>query len=293
MLDQAIYSEYRPLIFSIAYHMLGSAADAEDVVQETFLRWFQAEDVKHPKAYLTTIATRIAIDHLRSARVRREQYFGEWIPEPLLTEDGAWHAETKDALSLAVLTLLEQLTEAERAVFVLREVLAFSYEEIATIIDKTEASCRQLLSRARKHVQANQPRFEVSPQRRAEVAAEFFRVFEDGETAGLVKLLADDVVFHGDGGGNGWGIKQPVVGKLQVTRFLGGLLRQLERLQVRLEPAEINGAPGALVLTADGALVNVLSLDIVDGRIGAFRSVINHDKLGHLGRLADLDALVP
>jgi RNA polymerase sigma factor (sigma-70 family) len=262
-------------------------------VQETFLRWLQAEDVRHTKAYLTTIATRIAIDQLRSARVKRERYFGEWIPEPLLTEDGAWHAETKEALSLAVLTLLEQLTEAERAVFVLREVLAFSYEEIATIIDKSEASCRQLLSRARKHVQENRPRFEVSPQRRAEVAAAFFRVFEEGETSGLVQLLADDVVFHGDGGGNGWGIKNPVVGKLQVTRFLGGLLRQSERLQVQLEPAEINGAPGALVRTADGALVNVISLDIADGRIVAFRSVINQDKLRHLGPLADLDALVP
>ena len=291
-MDQETYSEYRPLIFSIAYHMLGSAADAEDVVQETFLRSLQAEDVRHTKAYLTTIATRIAIDQLRSARVKRERYFGEWIPEPLLTQDGAWHAETKDALSLAVLTLLEQLTEAERAVFVLREVLAFSYEEIATIIDKSEASCRQLLSRARKHVQENRPRFEVSPQRRAEVAAEFFRVFEDGETEGLVKLLADDVVFHGDGGGNGWGIKNPVVGKLQVTRFLGGLLRQSERLQGHLERVEINGAPGALVRTADGALVNVISLDIADGKIIAFRSVINHDKLGHLGPLADLDALL-
>lgn len=292
-MDQAIYSEYRPLIFSIAYHMLGSAADAEDVVQETFLRWFQAEDVRHPKAYLTTIATRLAIDHLRSARVRRERYFGEWIPEPLLTEDGAWHAETKDALSLAVLTLLEQLTEAERAVFVLHEVLAFSYEEIARILDKSEPNCRQLLSRARKHVLAGQPRFEVSASRRAQVAEQFFRVFETGETAGLVQLLADDVVFHGDGGGNGWGIKHPVVGKLQVTRFLGGLLRQLVRLQGRLEPAEINGGPGVLVRTADGALVNVISFDVVDGKIAAFRSVINHDKLRHLGRLADLDALVP
>ena len=292
-MDQETYAEYRPLIFSIAYHMLGSAADAEDVVQETFLRSLQAEDVRHPKAFLTTVATRIAIDQLKSARVRRERYFGEWIPEPLLTEDGAWHAETKDALSLAVLTLLEQLTEAERAVFVLREVLDFPYEEIAKIIDKSEANCRQLLARARKHVQANRPRFEVSPQRRAEVAAEFFRVFESGETAGLVQLLADDVVFHGDGGGNGWGIKQPVLGKLQVTRFLGGLLRQQERLQVHLEPAEINGTPGALVRTADGALVNVISLDIADGRIVALRSVINHDKLRHLGPLADLDALVP
>lgn len=292
-MDQELYSEYRPLIFSIAYHMLGSAADAEDVVQETFLRSLQAEDVRHPKAFLTTVATRIAIDQLKSARVRRERYFGEWLPEPLLTEDGAWHAETKDALSLAVLTLLEQLTEAERAVFVLREVLDFPYEEIARIIDKSEASCRQLLSRARKHVQANQPRFEVSAQRRAEVAAEFFRVFESGETAGLVQLLADEVVFHGDGGGNGWGIKQPVVGKLQVTRFLGGLLRQLDRLQGHLEQAEFNGAPGFLVRTADGALVNVLSLDIADGRVVALRSVVNHDKLRHLGRLADLDALVP
>ncbi|MFC7624670.1 RNA polymerase sigma factor SigJ [Microlunatus sp. GCM10028923] len=292
-MDQEHYAEYRPLIFSIAYHMLGSAADAEDVVQETFLRSLQAEDVRHPKAFLTTVATRIAIDQLKSARVRRERYFGEWIPEPLLTEDGAWHAETKDALSLAVLTLLEQLTEAERAVFVLREVLDFPYPEISKIIDRSEASCRQLLSRARKHVQANQPRFEVSAQRRAEVAAEFFRVFESGETAGLVRLLADDVVFHGDGGGNGWGIKQPVIGKLQVTRFLGGLLRQQDRLQVHLEPAEINGTPGALVRTADGALVNVLSLDIADGRVVAFRSVINHDKLRHLGPLADLDALAP
>ncbi|WP_152364234.1 RNA polymerase sigma-70 factor [Microlunatus speluncae] len=292
-MDQALYADYRPLIFSVAYHMLGSAADAEDVVQETFLRALQAPEIQHPKAYLTTIATRIAIDQLRSARVKRERYFGEWIPEPLLTEDGAWHAETKDALSLAVLTLLEQLTEAERAVFVLREVLDFPYQEIAKIIDKSEASCRQLLSRARKHVQADQPRFEVSPQRRAAVAEQFFRVFESGETAGLVQLLADDVVFHGDGGGNGWGIKSPVIGKLQVTRFLGGLLRQQDRLQVHLEPAEINGAPGALVRTADGALVNVISLDIVDGRIAAFRSVINHDKLRHLGPLADLDTLVP
>lgn len=292
-MDQEIYAEYRPLIFSLAYHMLGSAADAEDVVQETFLRSLQAEDVRHPKAFLTTVATRIAIDQLKSARVRRERYFGEWLPEPLLTEDGAWHAETKDALSLAVLTLLEQLTEAERAVFVLREVLDFPYPEIAKIIDKSEPTCRQLLSRARKHVQAHQPRFEVSPERRAKVAAEFFRVFESGETAGLVQLLADDVVFHGDGGGNGWGIKHPVLGKLQVTRFLGGLLRQQERLQVHLEPAEINGTPGALVRTADGALVNVISLDIADDRIVAFRSVINHDKLRHLGRLADLEALVP
>src|ERR671935_2961360 len=212
-----VYDKLRPLLFSIAYRMLGSASEAEDIVQEAFLRFHRAteegEKIDSPKAFLSTVTTRLSIDHLRSARVRRESYTGTWLPEPLVTgeePDVADHAETADSLSMAFLVLLESLSPVERAVFLLREVFDYPYSEIAQVIGKSEDNTRQLAVRARRHVEDRKPRFEADRKARDELAGRFFAAAEEGDTEGLVKLLADDVVFYGDGGGKGPAIVKPL-----------------------------------------------------------------------------------
>jgi RNA polymerase sigma-70 factor (ECF subfamily) len=293
-----IYEELRPLLFSIAYRMLGSASEAEDIVQDAFLRFHQAakeQKIDNPKAYLAQITTRLSIDHLRSARVRRESYTGTWLPEPLLTEevpDAAQHAETADSLSMAFLVLLESLSPVERAVFLLREVFDYPYDEIAETIGKSEDNTRQLAVRARRHVEERRPRFEADKKARQELAGRFFAAAQDGDTEGLMKLLADDVVFYGDGGGKGPAIAQPLYGREKVGRFLGGLLRQAERMDVMLEPAEVNGEPGAIGRAPDGSIASVLSMQIADGQIVSMRSVVNPEKLGHLGPVTNLYELM-
>lgn len=293
-----VYEELRPLLFSIAYRMLGSASEAEDIVQEAFLRFHQAqkeEEIDNVKAFLSTITTRLAIDQLRSARVRRESYVGPWLPEPLLTEsvpDASQHAETADSLSMAFLVMLESLSPVERAVFLLREVFDYPYDEIADVIGKSEDNTRQLAVRARRHVEERKPRFEADKQAREELAGRFFAAAQEGDTEGLLKLLADDVVVYGDGGGKGPALQKPLYGAEKVARFMLGLMRQVPRLEITLEPAEVNGEAGFISRDKEGRVVSVLSVQIADGKIISLRSVVNPDKLAHLGPVADLGEML-
>lgn len=283
----ARHDELRPLMFSIAYRMLGQVSEAEDVVQNAWLRMQTDETVvRSPEAYATTVTTRLAIDQLRSARARREAYVGAWLPEPLLTTpadaDPAARTETADSVSMAFLVLLESLSPVERAVFLLREVFGYGYDQIAAVVEKSEPNCRQIFARARARVDERRPRFEVSRAHRDELARRFFAACEQGDMAGLERLLADDVVFYGDGGGKAPAVRRPVEGRVQVLRFLGALLRQGAAQGARIEPVEVNGQPGAQLIGGDGRLVSVLALDIADGRIQAMRNVLNPDKLRHL-----------
>jgi RNA polymerase sigma-70 factor, ECF subfamily len=286
-----LYGELRPLMFSIAYRMLGSASDAEDIVQEAFLRFHRESGkgtaIDSPKAYLSAITTRLSIDHLRSARFRRERYFGTWLPEPMLTDpeaDVTQHAETADSLSMAFLVLLESLTPVERAVFLLREVFDYEYEEIATVVGKSEENCRQIAVRARRQVEAKRPRFEASRKRREELARRFFEAVVKGDAQGLVELLAADVVVYADGGGRAPAFPRPVHGRERAARLLLGPTARGERLGViGMRTVTINGQPGALFLDRDGRPVVVVTLDIVDEVVQTVRAISNPEKLRHLG----------
>jgi RNA polymerase sigma-70 factor, ECF subfamily len=283
-------AELRPLLFSIAYRMLGSATDAEDIVQEAFLRFHRetaaGTQVESPKSYLSAVTTRLCIDHLRSARVRRESYVGTWLPEPLLTEetsDAERHAETADSLSMGFLVLLESLTPVERAVFLLREVFEYDYDEIASIVGKSEENCRQISVRARRQVQAGRPRFEASRAQRDELARRFFAAATEGDVEDLVSLLAADVVAYADGGGKAFAFPKPVHGRAKVVRLLQAGAAQGKRLGVvAIRLAEINGQPGALFLDADDVAIAAVSLDIVDGQVQTMHAVSNPEKLEHL-----------
>ena len=288
-------AEHRPLAFAIAYRMLGSVAEAEDVVQEAFLRLHRARQggvvVESPKAYLAALATRIGIDQLRSARVRRERYFGTWLPEPVLGEGEPamdQKAERAESVSMAFMLVLEALSPVERAVFLLREVFDYSYPEIAGIVQKSEENCRQIFARARRHIDAGKRRFEPSPGKRAEIADRFFAACHEGELSGLVELLAADAVFYGDGGGKAAALTRPVAGADRVARLLAGLFSKLGAAGARVEQAEVNGQPGAKILDGRGRLVAVWSLDTADGRVQCIRSVVNPDKLRHLGPVSAL-----
>jgi RNA polymerase sigma-70 factor (ECF subfamily) len=294
------YDTLRPLLFSIAYRMLGSVAEAEDVVQEAFLRYHRLGDeeraaIESPRAYLSAVATRLAIDGLRSARVRRETYVGEWLPEPLLTDttaDVARQAEDADSLSMAFLLVLERLSPVERAVFLLHDVFDYGYDEIARIVGKSEANCRQLAVRARRHVEEHRPRFDASPQERDELAARFFAAVGDGDLDGLVELLAADVEVHGDAGGVSPAWSQAIVGSDRVGRLFAGLGRVALEIGLTVRRAEVNGQPGALVADARGGIVYAMSLEIAGGRIQTIRAVRNPAKLEHLGPVADLRELL-
>jgi RNA polymerase sigma-70 factor (ECF subfamily) len=295
------YEHLRPLLFSIAYRMLGGVAEAEDIVQEAFVRYHGAlhdrpDEVESPRAYLSAVTTRLAIDHLRSARVRREQYIGEWLPEPLLTDetaaDGARYTEEADSLSMAFLLVLERLGPVERAVFLLHDVFDYGYDEVAGIIGKSEDNCRQLASRARRHVEEEKPRFEASRRQREELAARFFDAVGDGDIDSLVELLAADVVVYGDGGGKRPSWPRPILGRDRVLRLLVGMGTDARELGMSIRRTEVNGQPGAMFVDRAGRLINVMSLDIVDGVVQTVRSVINRDKLRHLGPLSDLEELL-
>jgi RNA polymerase sigma-70 factor (TIGR02957 family) len=291
-----LFEELRPAAFAIAYRMLGSVSEAEDVVQEAFLRLHrmlrEGERVESPRAYLATVVTRLCIDQLRSARARRERYVGEWLPEPLLASDEAdpaRHAEVADSLSLAFLVLLESLSPEQRAAFLLREVFDYPYEEIARIVGKSEDNTRQLVTRARRQVQEGRPRFEASRERREVLARRFFAAAVDGELEALEELLAHDVVLHGDGGGKAPALAHPVHGRAKVARTLLAWFRAAARIGgVSLQAAEVNGQPGALLLDPEGRLVTVLAVDVADGQVQAIRSIVNPDKLRHLGPTANL-----
>ncbi|MFD8793052.1 RNA polymerase sigma-70 factor [Streptomyces vinaceus] len=289
------FEELRPLLFSIAYRILGSVGEAEDAVQETWLRFDgSATRPTSTRAFLSAAVTRIAIDVLRSARVRREEYVGPWFPEPLLSdpyEDPARSVELADSVSMAALLLLERLSPLERAVFVLREVFAFGFDEIAAAVGRSEAACRQLLVRARRHMREGRPRFETARAEREELAARFFEALREGDVGGLQELLAADVSMVGDGGGKAPQLARAVVGAQNVARLLAAVYPRLAGLGLTFEPREINGQPGAVVHDRDGKVLQTLALDVLDGRIQAVRSVINPDKLGHLGPVADAWAI--
>jgi RNA polymerase sigma-70 factor (ECF subfamily) len=295
---QPVYEELRPLLFSIAYRMVGSTGDAEDIVQEAFLRFHRearrGTQIASPKAWLSTVTTRLAINHVQSARVWRERYVGTWLPEPLVTEPEpaeARHAETADSLSLAFLVLLESLGPVERAVFLLREVFDYGYEEIAAVVGKSPDNCRQIAVRARRQVQARKPRFEASHRKRQELARRFFEAVEADDTQGLVRLLAADVVVYGDGGGKAPASLRPVYGRERVVQLMGQFRPWwFQRLGVRsVRYAEVNGQPGALYLDPDGRPVAVVSLDIADDLVQTVRTITNPDKLRHLSLPTDSD----
>ncbi len=277
------HEELRPYLFAIAYRMLGSVAEAEDVVQEAFLRYHEAGvEPESPKAYLATVTTRLAIDQLRSARARREVYPGEWLPEPLVDDEAVRHAETADSLSLTFLHLLEKLSPVERAVFLLREVFDYPYEEVARIVGKSPDNCRQILARAHRHVQEGRRRFDVSREERDEVARRFIAAWEEGDTGRLVALLAADATVYGDGGGKAPAIPAPLVGAERVAKALIGWGRQARKHGVVHRPALVNGEPGLVFYGPEGRALWVAALEIADGVVVAVRSVLNPDKLVHV-----------
>ncbi len=285
------FQQLRPLLFSIAYRILGSVAEAEDAVQETWLR-YQASPTQptSARAFLSAVVTRISIDVLRSARVRREEYAGPWLPEPLLTdpyEDPERSAELADSVSMAALLLLERLSPLERAVFVLREVFGFGFPEVASAVGRSEAACRQLAVRARRHMDAGRPRFEADRREREKLAARFFGALREGNVESLRELLAADVQLVGDGGGKAPQLARSIIGAGKVARVLASIFPWLVSIEVTLEPREVNGQPGAIFRDRDGKVLYTLALDMLDGRIQTIRSVSNPDKLKHLGPVAD------
>jgi RNA polymerase sigma-70 factor (ECF subfamily) len=277
------YDELRPYLFAIAYRMLGSVAEAEDVVQDAFLRYEEADaNADSPKAYLATVTTRLAIDRLRSARARREVYPGQWLPEPMVDDDAARHAETADSLSLAFLHLLEKLSPLERAVFLLREVFDYPYDEVAAIVDRTPENCRQILVRAHRHIDEGRRRFDVSREEREEVARRFLAAWEDGDTESLVALLAADATVYGDGGGKAPSVPVPLVGAERVAKALVGWGRLAREHGLVHRAMLVNGDPGVVFSAPDGKVVWVSALEIAEGVVVAVRSVLNPDKLAHL-----------
>jgi RNA polymerase sigma-70 factor (TIGR02957 family) len=289
------FEELRPLLFSIAYRILGSVTEAEDAVQETWLRFDgSATRPTSTKAFLSAAVTRISIDVLRSARVRREQYVGPWLPEPLLDDpyqDPARSVELADSVSMAALLLLERLSPLERAVFLLREVFAFGFDEVAAAVGRSEAACRQLLVRARRHMEDGRPRFEADRHERELLATRFFDALKDGDVDRLQQLLAADVQLVGDGGGKAPQLARAILGADNVARVLGAVFPWLIRIDVTFEPHEINGQPGAIFRDRDGKVLYTLVLEVLDGQIQTIRGVINPDKLGHLGPVADAWAI--
>ena len=291
MTRDAEFEELRPLLFSIAYRILGSVSEAEDAVQETWLR-YQASPTQpaSAKAFLSATVTRVSIDVLRSARVRREEYTGSWFPEPLLTDpysDPERSAELADSVSMAALLLLERLTPLERAVFVLREVFGFGFDEIASAVGRSEAACRQLAVRARRHVDAGRPRFEADRREREKLAVRFFGALREGDVAGLRELLAADVQLAGDSGGKAPALPRSIIGAGKVARVLTSVFPSLVQIEVTLDLREVNGQPGAIFRDRNGRVLFTMALDILDGQIQAIRSVSNPDKLRHVGPVAD------
>ena len=271
------YEALRPLAFAIAYRMLGSVAEAEDVVQEALLRLHRAEAVEHPKAFVATVVTRLSIDQLRSARARRETYVGPWLPEPIVTES----RPDDESVSMALLVTLERLNPVERAVFLLHDVFDYGYDEIAEIVGKSRENCRQLALRARRHVEARRPRFEPSREQREALAARFFEAIREGDLDGLVSLLAEDAVATGDGGGKAAARKTPLHGGAKIARFMLGLMRLAERDAYEFEFCELNGEPG-VIFREDGAVIGTLIVEVTGEKVTATRSVVNPDKLRHL-----------
>ena len=296
---ERLLDELRPVAFAIAYRMLGSVSEAEDVVQEALLRVYQAlqagEQIVSPRAFVATVTTRLAINELRSARARRERYVGEWLPEPIITDgedDPARHAETADSLSLAMLVLLESLSPEQRAVLLLHDVFGYGHAQIAQIIGKSQDNVRQLAIRARRHIKQRRPRFQTTREQQQELARRFFQAAEDGDLRGLEALLAHDVELTGDGGGKVPALARSLRGRTRVARTLIDWARLSTRLPgVSLRPVQVNGGPGALWLDAQQRLIAVVALEIAGGQITSISAIVNPDKLAHLGPVADFTSL--
>jgi RNA polymerase sigma-70 factor (ECF subfamily) len=297
-MTEDLLEELRPSAFAIAYRMLGSVSEAEDVVQEGFLRLHRAreggERIESPRAYLSTVVSRLSLDQLRSARVQRTTYVGDWLPEPLVAspdDDPARQVEMADSLSLAFLVLLESLSPEQRAAFLLREVFDEPYDRIADVVGTSAQNARQLVARARRHVAERRPRFEASDEQHEQLATRFFAAAEDGDLQALEDLLAHDVVLQGDGGGKAPALARALHGRTKVARTLIAGLRAAGRFGFTSRRAQVNGQPGSLFFDREGRLAGVMVLDIAEGQIQGVRSVVNPDKLGHLGPVSDLRAL--
>jgi RNA polymerase sigma-70 factor (ECF subfamily) len=290
------YVDLRPLLVSIAYRMLGTVSEAEDLVQEAFVRYQRAladeTAIESPKAYLSAIVTRLSIDHLKSAKVRRETYVGEWLPEPLVTDEGAGdpaeRAELDESLSMSFLALLERLTPVERAVFLLHDVFDYDFDEIGRIVRKSSATCRQHAVRARRFIAENRPRFDADETQRAELMGRFLAAAEQGDVNGLIEVLAEDAIVYGDGGGKVPQWYAPVTGAVNVAKLFATMGRQLRRLGSTFEPHLVNGQPGMIFRGPHGGVMSVMSFEVVDGRVATIRSVVNPDKLKHLGPVESL-----
>ena len=296
---ERLLEEMRPVSFAIAYRMLSSVSEAEDIVQEALLRLHRVlengEQINSLRAFVATITTRLAIDELRSARVRRERYVGEWLPEPILTagtDDPAQRAEMADSLSLAMLVLLDSLSPQQRAVLLLHDVFDYDYARVAEIVGTSQDNARQLATRARRHVEQRRPRFEASRQQHLELGRRFFAAAQEGDLAGLEALLADDVVLTGDGGGKVPALARSLRGRNRVARTLLNWMKIGARIPgVHLQPAEVNASPGALLLDGQGRLIGVWVLEIGPRHIERISSIVNPDKIRHLGPTADLNSL--
>lgn len=281
----ATFDQYRSLLFSVAYRMLGSVADAEDMLQETFIRWQQVpdEEIRSPRAFLVTIISRLCINQLQSARVQREEYVGQWLPEPIITGPGSDPLETirvDESLSMAFLVMLERLTAIERAVFLLREVFEYEYSEIAAVLGQSETNCRQILSRAKHHVSTARPRFKTSSQKKGDLLERFLKATGDGDMEGLLALLSSDVVLHSDGGGKALAVPNLIQGAENVARgILGGLQKIVPKNLIR-RVVELNGEPG-VISYLDGKPHSVLTLGAGEGRIHAVYILTNREKLAH------------
>ena len=297
---EQLLEELRPVSFAIAYRMLGSVSEAEDIVQEALLGLHRAlengEQIQSPRAFVATVTTRRAIDELRSARVRRERYVGEWLPEPIMTDrtdDPAQQAEMADSLSLAMLVLLDSLSPEQRAVLLLHDVFDYDYARVAEIIDKSQDNARQLARRARSHIEQRRPRFQASRDQQQELAHRFFAAAHEGDLAGLEALLAHDVVLTGDGGGKAPAPARPLRGRNRVARILLDWIKRTTRIPgVHLRPAEVNGSPGTLLLDGQARVIGVWVLEIGRDQIQGISSIVNPEKLAHLGPTADLGSLL-
>jgi RNA polymerase sigma-70 factor, ECF subfamily len=282
----ASFDQYRSLLFSVAYRMLGSVVDAEDMLQETFIRWQQAPDVeiRSPRAFLVTIISRLCINQLQSARVQREEYVGQWLPEPVITGPGSDPLEiirVDESLSMAFLVMLERLTAIERAVFLLREVFDYEYSEIGAVLGQSEANCRQILSRAKQHVSAIRPRFKTSSQKNSDLLERFLKATSDGDMEGLVALLSSDVVLHSDGGGKAIAVPNLIQGADNVARGIFGGLQKIVPNNLVRRVMELNGELG-VVSYFHGKPHSVLTLGAGEGRIHAIYILTNPEKLAHL-----------
>jgi RNA polymerase sigma-70 factor (ECF subfamily) len=276
------FNQHRSLLFAIAYRMLGTVADAEDMVQETFLRWQQTTEatVRSAKTYLSAIVTRLCIDHLRSARVQREHYVGPWLPEPLMTQkadDPATQAELADSLSMAFLVVLERLSPIERAVFLLREVFDYDYDEIAQMVGKSPANCRQIFRRSRQHITEQRPRFQVDQQQQEQITVKFLEATNQGNLEDLLSLLSKDVTYWSDGGGQVAAALKPLHGAMKVARFLLAIRSKWLATAV-FYLIEVNGQPGIMLMMGD-RIQSVTTFDIVNGSIESIYTMRNPSKL--------------